>query len=88
MKQNIADGVLDPGILDPYREQGIDVDQLVFGVTGRAYAAESQVTWCCSISTSITAPFHVGRRMFTLNYYTAPQTAEAVAVLAGVERRR
>ena len=36
IKQNIAEGVLDPEILDPYREQGIDVDQLsIWRAAGR-----------------------------------------------------
>ena len=86
MKQNIADGVLDPGILDLYREQGIDVDQLVFGVQPEdlpAYAAESQPGDVVLFDQHLyhgSFGGHVGRRMFTLNYYTAPQTAEAVAV--------
>ena len=86
IKQNIAEGVLDPEILDPYREQGIDVDQPAFGVQPEdlpAYAVESRPGDVVLFDQHLyhgSFGGHVGRRMFTLNYYTAPQTAEAAAV--------
>ena len=86
IKQNIADGVLRPEVLDPYREQGIDVGQLAFGVEPEdlpAYAAESRPGDVVLFDQHLyhgSFGGHVGRRMFTLNYYTAPQTAAAAAV--------
>ncbi len=86
VKQNIADGVIGPEALDPYREQGIDVEQLAFGVRPEglpAYAVESRPGDVVLFDHHLyhgSFGGHVGRRMFTLNYYTAPQTAAAAAV--------
>ena len=87
VKQNVRDGRVPAGALQPFLDQGLDPEKPLFGVEAQdlpSYPAESlpgDVVFFNQHLYHASFGGQTGRRQFSLNYYAIPTTDEQVQLL-------